>query len=236
MNQHIVAITLKSGKTVKIVASVILLGIFLIEPLRAQTSQPSSYDFLKATIECLSQANDAITTIDNANGDLVSLTAALRNGSITFSTAALTIKPFSESPNEKTKAATEMMLTGLSYIKQAFDVHLDFYEKRDTRTTASDLTTKREGIRDATLLYQQGSKLLVDATTFAVASAIVPGPDAQQQNRGTLRLSLKETAALIDILLSRFGEQLPRMRAVTGPVMAAQTMINVLAQEWWFTE
>ncbi len=214
----------------------LLVALMVTVAVHAQSvTQPTSYEFLQAVIESLSQAHDAITAINaQKNDDFFGKMVALKNANIEFNVASRRLQPFVTTGSENEKAASDGIVSAFGIMRDSLAIQITTYEKLNVATSSEQVLSLRAPMSDAAVKYQQSSKILLDAAGIAVASAAVADP--KDVNHIALMMSADEKLALIKTLKSRFGGKLGMTNGDTGPMSAAKVVLNALDQDWRLTK
>jgi hypothetical protein len=187
------------------------------------------YTFLETVIGCLSQAHDAITAINaQKDDDYFGKMVAFKNANVEFDIASRRLQALVKSNAEKD--ASEGIVDAFGFMRESFAISLATYEQLNVATSVEQVAATRGPMSDAAVKYQQSSKILLDAATLAVASAVIADP--KDPNHIALMMSADDKAALIKSLKSRFGGKLATTDGNTGPMSAAKVMLNALDQQW----
>jgi hypothetical protein len=230
----------------------VILGLCLFlcagPPLSADGSQANqggtsekevtSYQFLEAVIESLARSHLALKIVNDTlkNPSPVERMTAIQNGGIELRIAESQIQPFSSAANENVRSSAASIIGAYTTMRKSLAVSLAVTEKLDAVKSEADLVGLRRQISDAKVLYQQASLLLIDATSLAFGSGIVPDPK-DPANHIALSMTPAQRSQLLKKLEARFGPLLKTKEekdSDTGPLTAARTLRDLLEKKWRF--
>ena|ERR1043165_2072519 len=223
---------------VSFAASVLSLQLAWADQPTAKAPRPASaYKLLDAIIETLARSSSALEEINaKSQASLVDRMTAIQNANVELDAVKRYIEPFSSVDNENTAEAIAGTLAAYTTIQKSLAITLALYEKLDAAKSEEDLVGMRRQISDAKVLYQQASKMLIEATALAFASIVIADPK-DPQNHVALPLTVEQKHQLLDKLRSRFGSRLSseRQESDTGPLQAARALLEALKKSWRLT-
>jgi hypothetical protein len=194
----------------------------------------SAYQLLDALIETLARSSSALDDVNaRSQATLVDRMTSVQNAKIELDVVKRYIQPFSSAENENTAAAIAGTLGAYTAMQKSLAMTLALYEKLDAAKSEEDLVGMRRQISDAKVLYQQSSKMLIEATTLAFASIVVPDPK-DPKDHVALPITAEQKLQLLGKLRSRFGSRLSSKKEEddTGPLQAARVLFNALGKDW----
>jgi hypothetical protein len=194
----------------------------------------SSAAYLRSVIESLSRTHLAFKAVNDSGQrrSMVDRMTAVQNASIEVGIAKRSLQEFTSAENETLALSAGGVVVAYEFMQKSLSISLAAYEQLDAAKSEEDLVGLRRQISDAKVLYQQASNALVEATSLAFMSGIVPDPK-DPKNHIAISMTAPEKKELINLLESRFG---PSLRKKTdddsGPLKAAQGLVAMLDKNW----
>ena len=191
----------------------------------------STSQYLTIIVDSLKQVHDALSAINQTADSQSTLTAKMtanKNGIVELSMAIQRLAEAASVKNDNGKEAVKMIGTGYLWILRSLGIQKQADERWESAAWLMlDNSTKIEGVAeirsmtsDAASLYQQSTKLLMDAAKLAFLSTIVADP--KDANKTVVNLSTEERAALVTKLESDFRPGIKDVKSTdTGPMVAA---------------
>ena len=191
----------------------------------------STSQYLTIIVDSLKQVHDALSAINQTADSRSTLTAKMtanKNGIVELNMAIQRLAEAASVKNDNGKEALKMIGTGYLWILRSLGIQKQADERWESAVWLMlDNSTKIEGVAgirsmtsDAASLYQQSTKLLMDAAKLAFLSTIVADP--KDANKTVVNLSTEERAALVTKLESDFGPGIKDVKSTdTGPMVAA---------------
>jgi hypothetical protein len=202
------------------------------------THASASYDFLDAVADSLARSYLAFKLVNDKANDpsFVERMTANKNASIELQIAQGRLDPFKSEKNEKVREAVAAITDAYGYMRKSLATSLAVLEKLEAAKSEEDLSGLRGKISDAKVIYQQASRVLVDAVTLAFGSAIIPDPK-DPKNHVVLNITADEKGRLLKAIESRFGPELQKESPDdTGPLQAGRLLAKYLKKDWKLAE
>jgi hypothetical protein len=199
----------------------------------ARPAEITAYEFLDSVLRSLAQAQSGVKLVQDASTQqsLVNLMTANQNAAIAVGMAESVIGPFAASQDSNRRAAVGGMLDAYGMIKQSLSMSLAGYERIDSAKTADDLIGLKRQVSNATVAYQQGSALLIEATALAFGSVEVAAT-RDSGDHVALNMSETEKVQLIAAADSLFGPEIRKTGDASGPLGAARLLRMGLDKPW----
>lgn len=200
----------------------------------APRNQVASATYLRAVIESLVRSHLALKAVNDSAQlrSLVDRMTAIQNATIELGISKDVLRRFASSENENLSLSAQSIMDAYGIMQKSLSMTLALYEKLDAAKSEDDLAGMRRQISDAKVLYQQASAMLVEATTLAFMSGVVPDPK-DPENHVALSMSAAEKTELIKVLESRFGSGVrTKTQDDGGPLKAGQALLKMLEKQW----
>jgi hypothetical protein len=175
--------------------------------------EATAFQFLHAHIEGLSRVNEAINEVNSvaSSTSLVDQMTANQNASIAVDMTQRTMRSFDAQNDSTRHSAVGAILSAYDMLRQSLKIQLGLYETLDSAHTVDDLRGVRLRMSSAKVAYQQGSALLVEATTMAFLSTMVA--DSSDLNAPVqLDMTASERDSLLHLLDSSFGASIRKSK------------------------
>jgi TPR repeat protein len=231
-------IRLRSVRLMPLCLSGCLLSVLFSNDGRTESSaaqSPSkSFEFLSAVIDGLGRSYTALKLVNDEakNRTVVDRMTANQNASIELHMAESSLAPFKSDKNDNVRLSAAATIDSYEYMRRSLAISLGILEKLDAAKSEDDLAGLNRKISEAKVLYQQASSALIEATTLAFGSAVVPDPK-DTTNHVALDMRGVDKTRLLKAIESRFGLSLRNETPEdTGPLQAARLLMKSLEKNW----